>query len=149
MRSSIQEAQANKATLKNLQHLNQLIKYVSQHSKKCKLLIMGDFDFPHIDWSNWTTRMNNQAESTFLQTCMDALLATQHVLKPTRGRLGQNANTLDLIFTQRDDNSGPHLAKVTTVVLPPLRLISPAIGIENSKQKQGPKTCTIRGTVAA
>jgi hypothetical protein len=85
--------------------LNEMMKYAADHTGKMKLLIMGDFNFPHIDWENWRSRNNCQVENMFLKTCMDALLA-QHVLEATRGRLGQNPNTLDLLFTLREDDIG-------------------------------------------
>jgi hypothetical protein len=84
----------------NMQLLNQMLRSVAD--KKSQLLILGDFNFPHIDWSNWTLQHQGPAESEFLKSCMDCLL-TQHIQEPTRGRLGQNPNILDLVFTLGED----------------------------------------------
>ena len=90
-------------TEEKLKLLIQLIQQATD--KKQQVLIMGDFNFPHIDWNTWTPRHHGQAEREFLTTCMDGLL-TQHVREPTRGRFGQNPNILDLVFTQGEEELG-------------------------------------------
>jgi hypothetical protein len=56
-----------------------------------QVLIMGDFNFPHINWSNLES--NDKSSEQFLDLIQDCYL-TQHVLVPTRGN-----NILDLVLT--------------------------------------------------
>jgi len=63
-------------------------------------LLLGDFNFPNI---NWASLDGDQSLSAgFLNACEDAFL-TQHVTKPTRHRHGQTSSILDLIFTSDSD----------------------------------------------
>ena len=63
---------------------------------------MEDFNFPEIDWStNSTQKDENHPASRFLSSTMEGLM-TQHIMEPTRWRDGQEANPLDLIFTNKD-----------------------------------------------
>ena len=65
-----------------------------------RVYIMGDFNFPHIDWEklpqNITTR-----DGQFIEALRDAYLI-QHVNRPTRFREGLKCNVLDLILTKED-----------------------------------------------
>ena len=56
-----------------------------------QVLIMGDFNFPHINWSNLES--NDKSNKQFIDLIQDCYL-TQHVLDPTRG-----SNILDLVLT--------------------------------------------------
>ena len=67
------------------------------------IILAGDFNYPDIDWSTWTTSKSQNHES---QKCIDACSDTflhQHVLEPTRYRHGQHQNVLDLILTNEED----------------------------------------------
>ena len=44
-------------------------------------LISGDFNFPHIDWSYWSSPQWDTAENVFLETLGDQFLF-QHMLTP-------------------------------------------------------------------
>ena len=46
-------------------------------------LVTGDFNFPHIDWSHWSSPEWDTAGNAFLET-LDDLFLFQHVLTPTR-----------------------------------------------------------------
>ena len=66
-------------------------------------LITGDFNFPHIDWSHWSSPEWDTAGNAFLET-LDDLFLFQHVLTPTRQRQGQVPSTLDLVLSD-DEHS--------------------------------------------
>ena len=61
---------------------------------------MGDFNFPDIDWGNWSSSDSNSQE--FIEIIQDTYLQ-QHVTQPTRYRAGQTSNCLDLIFTNEEE----------------------------------------------
>ncbi len=63
---------------------------------------MGDFNYRDINWTDWSTPHNeDHLEFIFLESIRDTFL-NQHDTEPTRGRIGQNANILDLIFTNEE-----------------------------------------------
>jgi len=68
--------------------------------KHKSLLIMGDFNYPDIDWATLTADEGRQAVE-FLENCREWFLC-QHVMKPTRYRTQQTANVLDLVFTNEE-----------------------------------------------
>ena len=66
------------------------------------LTIMGDFNYPEIDWNYTISRAAESHPShIFLHSIQDSLLY-QHVTQPTRHRLGESPNTLDLIITNEE-----------------------------------------------
>ena len=66
-------------------------------------LIMGDFNFRDINWSDMTTASNEQHNSTlFIESIRDSFLF-QHVIKPTRIRENNEPSILDLIFTNEEE----------------------------------------------
>ena len=72
-------------------------------SQNKKVVIMGDFNLPNIDWTNNAIcRDNSLLSAAFIETIEDNY-AHQHVLKPTRYRHGQEANILDLVLTQEEN----------------------------------------------
>ena len=78
--------------------LNNLIKEVvdSKHSHK---VIVGDFNYPQIDWKNLRTNRTGDAQARrFLETILENYLH-QHIEQPTRARGEENPNVLDLLFT--------------------------------------------------
>ena len=63
---------------------------------------MGDFNYPEIDWNYTISRAAEIHPShIFLHSIQDSLLY-QHVTQPTRHRLGESPNTLDLIITNEE-----------------------------------------------
>ena len=68
--------------------------------KHSHLLLLGDFNYPNIDWQNWYTlpENTNSPDTKFKQGIRDNLLF-QHVTLPTKGRLGNKSNILNLVFT--------------------------------------------------
>ena len=80
--------QENEVRLRGLLH-----EVCNQH-----LILMGDFNYPGIDWSlNSTSASVNYGTSDFLQT-VDYCFLVQHVQDPTRVYA-----VLDLIFTKDPD----------------------------------------------
>ena len=70
------------------------------------LLIMGDFNFPEIDWSTQSTKMTeDHAASHFLIGIQEGFLY-QHVKEPTHFRALQKANILDLVLTNEEGMVG-------------------------------------------
>lgn len=69
-------------------------------SKPTHLLIMGDFNYPSIDWDSQTSE-GTLEERRFLDGFRDWYLF-QHVAQPTHYRAMQTANILDLIFTSEE-----------------------------------------------
>ena len=63
------------------------------------VLMMGDFNYPDINWKNWTTKSENtdNQEFKFIECIRDNFLS-QHVQEPTRVRGNDTPNLLDLIF---------------------------------------------------
>ena len=75
-----------------------LIPKISEYVGYSHCLLMGDFNFPNINWATITTLEGDQSlTASFLNACEDGFL-TQHVTKPTRYRHGQNSSLLDLVF---------------------------------------------------
>ncbi len=65
-------------------------------------IIFGDFNFPEINWIDETCDKDPSHISTrFLESTREGLLI-QHIKEPTRWRDGQQSNTLDLLFTNKD-----------------------------------------------
>ena len=64
------------------------------------LLFMGDFNYPDINWANWTSKSDNidSQEFKFIECIRDNFLI-QHVSEPTRVRGEDTPNLLDLIIT--------------------------------------------------
>jgi len=68
--------------------------------KTSHVLIMGDFNFPGIDWNSLTSSASSQ-EQLFLEEYQDWFL-WQHTTRPTRFRGQQTANILDLVMTNEE-----------------------------------------------
>ncbi|KAA0186305.1 hypothetical protein HAZT_HAZT005123 [Hyalella azteca] len=64
---------------------------------------MGDFNFPEINWVTERCEAGpNHIASQFLKTVKNCFLI-QHQREPTRFREGEKSNTVDLIFTNREE----------------------------------------------
>ncbi|KAK3089529.1 hypothetical protein FSP39_004304 [Pinctada imbricata] len=64
-----------------------------------KLLIMGDFNYPNIDWDTWFSK--SEVEYNFISTLQDNYLY-QAVHKPTRWRGNNRPNILDLLISNEE-----------------------------------------------
>ena len=84
-----------------LLHLLQDLPNIQPHTH---LLLMGDFNFPNIDWCNNSVfGSDGSLTSKFFDITQDLFL-TQHTSQPTRHKPGQRSSVLDLIFTLDPDN---------------------------------------------
>ena len=79
--------------------LNLLEQKEIMDNKYDKICIMGDFNYPDI---NWTNRSENGKGNKFQEKVDDALLF-QKVKNTTRHRQGQRSNLLDLVLVNDDD----------------------------------------------
>ena len=88
-------------TTSTKQLLCSLLKIVTD-TNPSHLIIMGDFNYPEIDWNYTISRAAEIHPShIFLHSIQDSLLY-QHVTQPTRHRLGESPNTLDHIITNEE-----------------------------------------------
>lgn len=66
------------------------------------LLITGDFNFPLIDWdTEYCSAPEGHPSHKFVKIVQDSFLF-QHVKRPTRYRLGETSNILDLVFSNEE-----------------------------------------------
>ena len=79
--------------------LNSLINE-AVHNKHTHFMLLGDFNYPSIDWDVWNTISDNGPDFNFIQCLRDNALF-QHVMCPTRGRMGNRSNILDLVITNK------------------------------------------------
>ena len=84
----------------NLNLLN-LLKEINmlKHTHK---LIIGDFNYKHIDWNTWFTPKNENSDEQLFIDCIQDMYWYQHVTTPTRYREGEEPSTLDLVFTNEE-----------------------------------------------
>ena len=72
------------------------------HMNFTQEVIVGDFNFPKIDWSlNWTPLSENSNEHSFTELVRDCFWH-QHVQFASRGRGSDDPSILDLVFTDAD-----------------------------------------------
>ena len=81
-----------------------MIEETLKTNKFTHLLIMGDFNFPEMVWSNRTAPGNNMDDEnhSFLEILKSHFLF-QHVTKPTRARCNQTPHLLNLIITNEEE----------------------------------------------
>lgn len=83
-----------------------LLKLITEATNKqfSHVLLMGDINYPDIDWEAWNTNSDNTDtnEYKFMQCIQDNFLY-QHVTKPTRWRGSDTPHVLDLIFTNEEN----------------------------------------------
>lgn len=90
------------STLENSELLNELMRKASE-VRATHTMIVGDFNYPDIDWNLEKSRVGpEQLATKFLETTKDVFLI-QHQKTPTRFREGEKANTVDLVFTNKED----------------------------------------------
>ena len=93
----------NESSTENNENLNSLIKTISSTKKYSHRCFVGDFNFPTINWQNWTTsHMERSKEELFIDVLRDSFLH-QHVNEPTRCRGTNDPSTIDLILTDEEN----------------------------------------------
>ena len=92
----------NKEDNENLNHLIESV-YNSQTISNDDIILLGDFNYPYIDWESETSNKNeNDCSSKFLNTVNENYLF-QIVKEPTHLRGTQRPTLIDLIFV-KDEN---------------------------------------------
>ena len=81
----------------NNSKLLEALQIISQQYGHTQLLLMGDFNFPDINW------VLQQSYIIICQIPQDSFL-TKHVQEPTRNQLDQRPSVLDLIITRDPDS---------------------------------------------
>ena len=81
----------------NNDNLNKLISEINGKNYS-HILLMGDINYPAINWENWHANGENSRETKFLE-CLEDNLLLQHINKPTRCRGTDTPHVLDLIIT--------------------------------------------------
>lgn len=66
------------------------------------LVVIGDFNFPTVDWTNLTSSRNMDSASLFTNMILNSSLS-QLITEPTRYRQNNNPSLLDLILTNDED----------------------------------------------
>ena len=64
-------------------------------------MIVGDFNLPRVNWSNWSSPEGDVVGNNFLEV-LDDLLLFQYVDTPTRKCLGQFSSILDLVLSDEE-----------------------------------------------
>ena len=108
------------STNDNLQNLCYLLTQAA-NTGASHLLIIGDFNMPHINWSTLCATLNSGCDGALL-SLFDDLFITQHVSFPTRYRNDHTPSILDLILSTdqydvSDLNSLPPLGKSDHIVI--------------------------------
>ena len=83
---------------------NELISLINNtyHLNSDELIILGDFNYPSINWNTLSTDKHpHSAEYSILKCVLDNSLL-QYVTSPTRQRGSDRPNILDLVFAKRD-----------------------------------------------
>ena len=79
-----------------------MLNYSQDSAPKAPTLLIGDFNFPTVNWSSLsTTQSEFSASQEFLEFVQDNDL-TQYVQHPTRHREGQVSSLLDLVIATND-----------------------------------------------
>ena len=93
----------NTSTEENDDKLRRQIDSIKEVQNVSHLLLMGDFNFPEIDWINNRVKGSQDSEpQRFFDLIQDEFLV-QHVSKPTRVRGNQKPSLIDLVIS-RDEN---------------------------------------------
>ena len=86
-------------TEENNRNLSAMIREATSKSYS-HILMMGDFNYPDINWKNWMTKSENTENQDFrFIECIRDNFLSQHVQEPTRVRGNDTPNLLDLVFT--------------------------------------------------
>ena len=91
------------STRQNNDNLLHLLEKVSHQGSQPRLLILGDFNFPEIDYVNYKVDggPDTDANRFFIRT--NDLFLHQHITYWTRCRAGQQPSILDYVFTDEDN----------------------------------------------
>jgi len=88
----------------NNNHLLALLKEAVKESQNSQLLLIGDFNYPEINFEDNDVSAGEGSAPDKFFTCVQDLFLYQHVTECTRYRGNQKPSTLDYVFTY-DENS--------------------------------------------
>lgn len=90
------------STTENNDNLNKLLDKISEN-KFARVLLLGDFNYPKIDWETMSTTAasTEEKEFKFIEKLRDCYFV-QHITEPTRGRGTTEPSLLDLVLTSED-----------------------------------------------
>jgi hypothetical protein len=98
------------------EYSDKLCSLISEATNKgySHILIIGDFNYPDIDWENWNTKgdSTNNHEYKCVETIQDNFLY-QHTRKPTRWLGTDTPHILDLIVTNEETKQYKRMEKCT------------------------------------
>ena len=89
------------STQDNNMALLELLKKADDIAGDNRVLIMGDFNVPHIDWEDKNLKAGAKPFESLMLDRIDDCYLNQHVRDPTRLR-NEQESTLDLIFTREE-----------------------------------------------
>lgn len=93
----------NNHSEENNDKLNELIKSIASEKRYTHKCLLGDMNYPTINWDNWTTSHSEESkEEKFLDALRDAFFY-QLVDEPTRCRGTDEPSTIDLILTHEQN----------------------------------------------
>lgn len=78
---------------------SQLIK--AAYERNNNVIMVGDFNYKEIDWDNEYAPPNKEHQSNFINALQECYLH-QHVTEPTRFRVNETPNLLDLLLTSEE-----------------------------------------------
>ena len=89
-------------TSENNENLRTLLKEIDKMKQTYKLVV-GDFNYKHIDWENYQTSKNESSDEHQFINCIQDIYWYQNVNSPTRYREATEPSTLDLILTNEEN----------------------------------------------
>ena len=87
----------------NDNNLLDLLDHAVVQPKMAHILLLGDFNYPDIDYVHSNVKANDKASSSRFMDKTHKLFLHQHVCNHTRIRPGQAPSTLDYIFTDEEN----------------------------------------------
>ena len=85
------------------QELLNLLPSAVDYTRPSKLLLMGDFNYPEIEYDNYTVNAVKASDPYRFFTRTQDLFLLQLAMENTRMRLGNSPSLLDLIFKNEDN----------------------------------------------
>ena len=80
-----------------------MLDHVISHAGSRHVMIIGDFNYPEIDYVNETVAAGETASATLFFNKTQELCLHQHVKRVTRERQGQVSSLLDYVFTEEEN----------------------------------------------
>jgi len=82
--------------------LLQLLDSAVNYAASAHVMILGDFNYPGIDYDNLAVAQGSKAATDFFDKTMDLFLI-QNITECTRYRQGQRSSKLDYVFTDEEN----------------------------------------------